>query len=282
VSVNAEAEAHRTQVEGTAEAQIVLSKGEAEAKALALRAEAYKQFNEAAVIQTVLGMLPDIVRAAAEPMANIDTLTVLSNDGASEMVKTATRTVAEASAAVKGLTGLDVPGLIGGAMAARGTSDGAPAPAPDEGSGGSKPATRRGRGSQARTTSKQAATTSAAQRMPATADAVAEDVEARLRRATSAAAAPLQTRLDEAEAAAENLANQIPAGAVGSELEDAVATALRRVPGIDRYREARIDELATRGPRIARAVWATVAPRLSEDQKALTIGDLLDRAGQAR
>ena len=282
VSVNAEAEAHRTQVEGTAEAQIVLSKGEAEAKALALRAEAYKQFNEAAVIQTVLGMLPDIVRAAAEPMANIDTLTVLSNDGASEMVKTATRTVAEASAAVKGLTGLDVPGLIGGAMAARGTSDGAPAPAPDEGSGGSKPATRRGRGSQARTTSKPAATTSATQRMPATADAVAEDVEARLRRATSAATAPLETQLDEAEAAAENLANQIPAGAVGSELEDAVATALRRVPGIDRYREARIDELATRGPRIARAVWATVAPRLSEDQKALTIGDLLDRAGQAR
>ena len=46
----------------------MLSKGEAEAKALALRAEAYRQFNEAAIIQTVLSMLPDIVRAAAEPM----------------------------------------------------------------------------------------------------------------------------------------------------------------------------------------------------------------------
>ena len=47
----------------------MFTKGEAEAKALALRAEAYRQFNEAAIIQTVLSMLPEIVRAAAEPMA---------------------------------------------------------------------------------------------------------------------------------------------------------------------------------------------------------------------
>ena len=73
VEVTAEATAKQTTLEGNAEAGIVLSKGEAEAKALALRAEAYRQFNEAAIIQTVLSMLPDIVRAAAEPMANIDT-----------------------------------------------------------------------------------------------------------------------------------------------------------------------------------------------------------------
>jgi flotillin len=116
VSMTADAEAHRVQVEGNAEAGIVFTKGEAEAKALALRAEAYRQFNEAAIIQTVLSMLPEIVRAAAEPMANIDNLTILSNDGASEMVKNTTRTVAEASATVKGLTGIDVPALLGGAL----------------------------------------------------------------------------------------------------------------------------------------------------------------------
>ena len=111
--VNAEATAKQTTLEGNAEAGIVLSKGEAEAKALALRAEAYRQFNEAAVIQTVLSMLPEIVRAAAEPMGRIDQLTVLSNDGASELVRNTTRTVTEASATVKGLTGIDVPALIG-------------------------------------------------------------------------------------------------------------------------------------------------------------------------
>jgi flotillin len=128
--VNAEATAKQTTLEGNAEAGIVLSKGEAEAKALALRAEAYRQFNEAAVIQTVLSMLPEIVRAAAEPMGRIDQLTVLSNDGASELVKNTTRTVTEASATVKGLTGIDVPALIGRSMGARFGGDGGAQPRP--------------------------------------------------------------------------------------------------------------------------------------------------------
>jgi flotillin len=107
--VNAQSEAEKTKLEGTAEAGITFTKGEAEAKALAMRADAYRQFNEAAVIQTVLSMLPEIVRAAAEPIGNIGSLTVLSSDGAADVVRTTTRTVAEASTAVKGLTGIDVP-----------------------------------------------------------------------------------------------------------------------------------------------------------------------------
>jgi len=136
--VNAESVAKQTTLEGNAEAGIVLSKGEAEAKALALRAEAYRQFNEAAIIQTVLSMLPEIVRAAAEPMGNIDNLTILSNDGASEMVKNTTRTVAEASATVKGLTGIDVPALLGGALggASRGDGGGGGGGGPRGGGGG--------------------------------------------------------------------------------------------------------------------------------------------------
>ncbi len=116
ISINAEAEAHRTEVEGNAEAGITFTKGEAEAKALALRAEAYRQFNEAAIIQTVLSMLPEIVRAAAEPLSNIQTMTVLSNDGASDVVRNVTRTVSEANATVKGLTGIDIPALINDAV----------------------------------------------------------------------------------------------------------------------------------------------------------------------
>src|SRR3984893_2443912 len=113
---SAEADAETTRLEGGAEAQIVLTKGEAEAKALAMRADAYKQFNEAAIIQTVLAALPEIVRAAAEPMGHIDSLTVMSADGASDIVKNATRAMIESTTAIKGLTGLDVPSLIGGAM----------------------------------------------------------------------------------------------------------------------------------------------------------------------
>src|SRR5438132_2966304 len=113
---SAEADAETTRLEGGAEDQIVLTKGEAEAKALAMRADAYKQFNEAAIIQTVLAALPDIVRAAAEPMGHIDSLTVMSADGASDIVKNATRAMIESTTAIKGLTGLDVPNLVGGAL----------------------------------------------------------------------------------------------------------------------------------------------------------------------
>ncbi len=140
--VNAEAIAKQTTLEGNAEAGITFTKGEAEAKALALRADAYRQFNEAAIISTVLSMLPEIVRAAAEPLSHIDSLTVLSSEGASDVVKTTTRTLAEASASVKGLTGIDIPELLNSAL-----GNNAPAKAPavakarrksddDEGSGG--------------------------------------------------------------------------------------------------------------------------------------------------
>ncbi|HJW48292.1 MAG TPA: SPFH domain-containing protein [Candidatus Limnocylindria bacterium] len=112
----AEAGAEAERLQGAAEAAVVLTKGEAEAKALAMRADAYKQFNEAAIIQTVLAALPEIVRAAAEPMKHIDTLTVMSTDGASEVVRNATRVVAESGTVIKSLTGIDVPTLIGGAM----------------------------------------------------------------------------------------------------------------------------------------------------------------------
>jgi flotillin len=133
VEVTAAATAKQTTLEGTAEAGIVLSKGEAEAKALALRADAYRQFNEAAIIQTVLSQLPEIVRAAAEPLSNIGQLTVLSNDGASDVVRNVTRTVAEAGATVKGLTGMDIPSIISQAIG--GAADGGQQPPP--GGGGS-------------------------------------------------------------------------------------------------------------------------------------------------
>src|SRR5207244_3477630 len=132
----AEADAETTRLEGGAEAQIVLTKGEAEAKALAMRADAYKQFNEAAIIQTVLAALPEIVRAAAEPMSHIDSLTVMSADGASDLVRNATRAMIESTTAIKGLTGLDVPNLVGNALG-RGLSDRARAGGDGDGHGGS-------------------------------------------------------------------------------------------------------------------------------------------------
>ena len=146
VEITAAATAKQTTLEGNAEAGIVLSKGEAEAKALALRAEAYRQFNEAAIIQTVLSQLPEIVRAAAEPMANIDNLTVLSNDGASDVVRNVTRTVTEAGTTVKGLTGIDIPAMLSQAMGgATGGGGGTPGSGSGSGGGGGRGSSSGGR-----------------------------------------------------------------------------------------------------------------------------------------
>src|SRR3989442_15890349 len=49
-------------------------------------------------------------------MSHIDSLTVLSSDGASDIVRNATRAMIESTTGIKGLTGLDVPNLVGGAL----------------------------------------------------------------------------------------------------------------------------------------------------------------------
>jgi flotillin len=208
VAVNAEAEAKRTTLEGNAEAGITFTKGEAEAKALALRAEAYRQFNEAAIIQTVLSMLPEIVRAAAEPMGNIQQLTVLSNEGASDLVKNVTRTVTEANATVFGLTGIDIPGMLNDALGGKDpTGDAGDAPPKSRrggsggsggsaGSGGSGPTTHgdagKGASGSAGTAGSGPASSAAVAAVPPPFD-TAEAVDAAMKgaqRATQAAATP--------------------------------------------------------------------------------------------
>lgn len=112
----AQGEAARVRVEGQAVADAIYARGEAEAEALSLRAEAYRQFNEAAIVSAILERLPEIVRAAAEPISGIESLTVLSTDGASEVVRTATNTVAQAGAVVQSLTGIDLRSAVDSAM----------------------------------------------------------------------------------------------------------------------------------------------------------------------
>jgi flotillin len=318
VSVTADAEAHRTQVEGNAEAGIVFTKGEAEAKALALRADAYRQFNEAAVIQTVLSMLPDIVRAAAEPMGNIDNLTVLSADGASDMVKTTTRTVAEAGAAVKGLTGLDIPALLSSAMGGTG-SDGSrpvgPASGPVGGGGPGRPRSRRPAGptpeppptpviaeTPAPTPTDGAdgpPTNSAPTNGSPPVDpeaAFAGAGEALARASRSARAAARSVPVPPATAASAPRAPSPPArgeparpasAGIGPEttLDEAasrLAADLAAIPGIERFRATRLAELERAGPRPLRTIWRIARERVDARYGQLTIGELLERARSAR
>jgi flotillin len=304
ILVNAQSEAEKTKLEGNAEAGITFTKGEAEAKALALRAEAYRQFNEAAVIQTVLSMLPEIVRAAAEPMGNIDTLTVLSNDGASEMVKNTTRTVAEASATVKGMTGIDVPALIASSMGARFGGNGAPHTPPPAGGSGGNGGNGDGGKERPRPTSARPRRSSPPPSAPHASAAMGTVHEAQLGveppagfepgEAVDAAVSAVGRTAEQARAAVDRaIGTPTPASqvrAAGSpataelgrestvtEAAEALAGDLSRVPGIRRFADMHLSELDSAGPRPLRTMWRIARDRLERDYGQVTIGEIIDR-----
>src|ERR1700688_3429084 len=76
----AEAEGHASAIraQGEAEAEIIFKKGEAEARAMNVKAEAYQEYNQAAIYDKLLTSLPEVVRAMAAPLANVDKITVVS------------------------------------------------------------------------------------------------------------------------------------------------------------------------------------------------------------
>jgi flotillin len=95
VEAEGRAEAAKIEAIGLAQAKAIEAQGVAEATAILRKAEAWKEFNEAARLQTVLEKLPAILQASsgifgavAAPLGNIDKLVVIdqgngSGDGAS-------------------------------------------------------------------------------------------------------------------------------------------------------------------------------------------------------
>jgi flotillin len=85
----ADGQAASTRATGEAEAEIIFKKGEAEAKAMNVKAEAYQEYNQAAVIDKLISNMPEIVKALASPLANVDKITIVStgNGSASGMNK---------------------------------------------------------------------------------------------------------------------------------------------------------------------------------------------------
>jgi flotillin len=255
----AEAGAEAERLQGSAEAAVVFTKGEAEAKALGMRADAYKQFNDAAIIQTVLAALPDIVRAAAEPMQHIDSLTVMSADGASEMVKNTSRVVAESATAIKGLTGLDVPSLIGGAMRS-----------------GALAGMRSGDGDRGGNAKQSAAPPPVAAAPPAAAAAAQST-------ATNGQSTPAATTVQGAvETAAATTAAATATARTGLEIAEdeaarLLALKLRELPNVTNYAHLRLSEVGNSGPRAMRILWRIAEPQVGKRYGALTVGELMKR-----
>src|SRR6516164_1804915 len=74
----AEGKASSIRAQGEAEAEIIFKKGEAEARAMNVKAEAYQEYNQAAVVDKLITGMPEVVKALASPLANVDRITVVS------------------------------------------------------------------------------------------------------------------------------------------------------------------------------------------------------------
>jgi flotillin len=118
--LTSEAEGHAaaTRSQGQAEAEIIFKKGEAEAKAMNVKAEAYQEWNQAAVVDKLITGLPDVVRAMAEPLSNVDRITIVSTGdgdaaGAHKITGDMARMAAQVPALFEALSGMKMSELLG-------------------------------------------------------------------------------------------------------------------------------------------------------------------------
>src|SRR5690348_7561714 len=115
-----EADGHASAIraQGQAEAEIIFKKGEAEAKAMNVKAEAYQEYNQAAVVDKLLTGLPDVVKALASPLANVDKITIVSTGngdaaGLNKITGDLTKMAAQVPALFETLTGMNMGDMLG-------------------------------------------------------------------------------------------------------------------------------------------------------------------------
>ena len=116
VAERGRAEADAVKASGTAEASAIAEKGKAEAEAVLASAEAYKQFNQAAVLSQILEALPKIAHEVSAPYSNIESLSVVSSDGEAKLSKNIATGMRETIDLLKSTTGLDLGEFLQSAM----------------------------------------------------------------------------------------------------------------------------------------------------------------------
>jgi len=113
----AEGMAQSIRMQGEAEAEITFKKGDAEARAMNVKAEAYQEYNQAAVIDKLISSMPEIVKALAGPLSNVDKITIVSTgDGASsgmhKITGDMTQIAAQVPALFEALSGMQMSELL--------------------------------------------------------------------------------------------------------------------------------------------------------------------------
>ncbi len=117
LTAEAEGRSAATRMQGEAEASIIFQKGEAEAKAMNVKAEAYQEWSQAAVVDRLIAAMPDMMRALSEPLSKVDKITIVSTGsdgvtGANKLTGDMMKIASQVPALFESLSGMNVAELM--------------------------------------------------------------------------------------------------------------------------------------------------------------------------
>jgi len=111
------AEAEANKARGLAEAAIIEAQGKANAEAMRLKAESFKQYNEAAVIEMIVRVLPDVAGKVSEPLSKTEKIVIINSGGglgggASKLTGDVTQIIGQLPPVIESLTGIKFERLL--------------------------------------------------------------------------------------------------------------------------------------------------------------------------
>merc|ERR1712042_98525 len=107
----AKAEGEKIRLIGGAEARAVEAVGRAEAESMRMKASAYKQYGDAAIMSLVLEALPQIAAEVAAPLAKTDEIVLIG--GSDRTTDEINKLVGTLPPAIQALSGVDITGALG-------------------------------------------------------------------------------------------------------------------------------------------------------------------------
>src|SRR5258705_1291868 len=111
------AEAEPNKARGLAEAAVIKAQGQATAEAMRVKAESFKQYNEAAVIEMIMRVLPEIAGKISEPLSKTEKMVIINSGngvggGASKLTGDMTQIIAQLPPILESLTGVKFERLL--------------------------------------------------------------------------------------------------------------------------------------------------------------------------
>ena len=109
-----EQEAEGIRTKGIAEAEAIRAKAIAEAEGIEKKAEAMAKMGEAAVLEMYFKALPEVVKNAAQPLNNVDRITMYGDGNSAKLMKDIMGTVTQVTDGLKESTGVDLTAVLSG------------------------------------------------------------------------------------------------------------------------------------------------------------------------